>query len=127
MYFGQSPVVELLRLGVGALVLLAELVGVIVCCRNLQLSVWVKSIALGLVLLLLAGLWSWGGLLLMRFLDVGLSVSPELLFLLGSLAHGAGWMLLVLGLAATFADVRQRLGRYRIEIHRLSGDQPPPR
>jgi hypothetical protein len=120
-----QPFTELLRFGLWGVILLAEVVGLIVCCRNLRLSSWVKMVAAGFGLLLLAGAWHWGGLVAMRVLGMEFPAAEQL-FLFGALSQGAGWLLVAFGLAATFHDVSRRLERYRIEILRLSGDQPPP-
>jgi hypothetical protein len=125
MGFGPSPIIELIHYGFGALILLSEVVGLIVCFRSLQLSFWVKTVALGFALLVLSNVGIWTSQMVMRLGGIEV-MSQQPVFLVGVLGQGAGWPLVVLGLAATFHDVRQRLERYRIEIHRLSGDQPPP-
>src|SRR4051812_2238631 len=124
----NTPLVDLLREGLLWLTLLVELLGLVGCLYHLRLSFWVKAIALGFALLLLAGLWNRGMFFLFRWgMRDDLPLPLDVLFVLSSLGYLAGTTLVVLGLGLTFADARKQLDSLKIEIYRLSGDQPQPK
>lgn len=117
------------QLGMAALLLLLDIVGIVVCIRYRRLSRRIDWMTAGLALLGISTLAAAVGPNLIRTLDFGDFGAFQAFFLVNTLLRLVAWALFVGGLAGTLAHLenRMRLPSLPPNLHERFDGGPPAR